>query len=681
MKFSPIHIIIGLVLISTKAFPQEKSNFSNDRVLECIAESYSSDLEDDADLSNILDELEQFIESPLNLNIATRDDLQRLIILNDFQIEKLMAYRDQMGQIYSQQELLNIEGFNEKVVDDLSVFITFQSPVDVPKNYFKNELHIRSQYTFEKANGFIANEDSIKKFSGIEPKLYLKYHVDKDGRFDLGITAENDAGEEFFTGSNTAGFDFYSGFLGWKGEKAIRKVYLGDFQIKTGQGLIFWSGFGKRKSSESTTIRFSGQGIRPYSSTTEYGFFRGIAAQFNLNRFDLIAFYSNKNSDANISEYDENNNPAAVSSLQTSGYHRTESEISDKHSLNIQTAGLTTKYTQDRFSIGINGGFQKFNIPVEPNEKLYNQYYFRGTENFNLSADYLWMLNKINFFGEAAYSKSGGYAFTSGLEATPSSEVAFSVLFRDYKKNFHPINGSSFSEFGSVSNERGIYSGLTCFAIPKMTITSYLDLYETYWIKFNSLAPVKGYDFVLQSGYSINRKVSVYMRLKTEARNQNASVASTIKRDITVQTNRIRLNVDWEPNENINLRLRSEWSGIQEEDSLNKGWLLLTDASFRTNNEKFAATARIAWFKTEDYGSRIYAYENDVPSSFNIPAYYSKGWRYYLNLKYKVWEKISIYFKLSQTRYRNDINSIGSGYSLINGNRKTEIKLQLRFQF
>jgi hypothetical protein len=681
MKIKIIHIAIVLLFLTTKVLPQEKSNFSTDQVLECITESYAGEMEDETDLTNILDELQEYIDSPLNINMASREDLEKLIVLNDRQIETLIAYREKMGQIYSMQELLTLEGFNEKVVDDLSIFIAFQTPDEKPRKYLKNELRLQSQYVFEKASGFIDDENGEKKYKGIEPKLLLKYRADKDGRLDFGFCGENDAGEAFFSGSNPAGFDFYSGFLGWKGDKIVRKVYLGDFRIKTGQGLIFGSGYGGRKSAETTNINSSGQGIKPSSSTTEYGFFRGIAAQINMNHFDLTAFYSNKNSDANITLIDGNNNPNAVSSLQTTGYHRTESEISDKNSLNIQTAGASVKYTLNNFAASLIGGYQKLNIPVIPTEKLYNKYYFRGTENFNIGADYLWIFNNVNLFGEAAISKSGGFALLTGFEANPSSEIGISVLFRDYKKDFQTINGSSFSEFGSTSNERGIYSGLTCYAIPKMTISSYLDLYESYWIKFNSIRPVKGYDFLLQSDYSLNSNITLSIRYKTETRNGNSSLSSTIKKDVDTKTEHLRFNMEWKPTLNLNFRFRTEWSGILEEDSLNQGWLIFTDASFSTTDEKFSITARLAWFVTKNYDSRIYAYENDVPSSFNIPAYYSNGWRYYLNLKYKVLKKISLYFKLSQTRYQNNLSSIGSGYSLINGNHKTELKLQLRFLF
>jgi hypothetical protein len=90
-------------------------------------------------------------------------------------------------------------------------------------------------------------------------------------------------------------------------------------------------------------------------------------------------------------------------------------------------------------------------------------------------------------------------------------------------------------------------------------------------------------------------------------------------------------------------------------------------------------TARIAWFNTESYNSRIYAYENDLLYMFSIPAYFGRGFRTYLNLKYKISKNIEAWFKLANTTL-NNAESIGSGYSEISGNKKTEVKFQLRLK-
>ena len=89
---------------------------------------------------------------------------------------------------------------------------------------------------------------------------------------------------------------------------------------------------------------------------------------------------------------------------------------------------------------------------------------------------------------------------------------------------------------------------------------------------------------------------------------------------------------------------------------------------------------RLMYFETGGYDSRLYAYENDVLYSFSIPVFYDKGYRYYFNLNYDFSKKISCWFRLAQTIYK-DKTSVGSGLDEIPGNKKTEIKLQVQYYF
>ena len=89
---------------------------------------------------------------------------------------------------------------------------------------------------------------------------------------------------------------------------------------------------------------------------------------------------------------------------------------------------------------------------------------------------------------------------------------------------------------------------------------------------------------------------------------------------------------------------------------------------------------RLMYFETTGYDSRLYAYENDVLYSFSIPVFYDKGYRYYLNLNYDFSKKISFWFRVAQTIYKDKI-SVGSGLDEIKGNKKTEVKLQVQYYF
>ena len=99
------------------------------------------------------------------------------------------------------------------------------------------------------------------------------------------------------------------------------------------------------------------------------------------------------------------------------------------------------------------------------------------------------------------------------------------------------------------------------------------------------------------------------------------------------------------------------------------------------NMEKFPLNiiSRVAWFNTDSYNSRIYAYENDLLYTFSIPAFFGKGLRSYLNLNYKISEKIDCWFKIANT-FWSDRDVISSGYNEIQGKNKTELKFQLRLK-
>lgn len=47
--------------------------------------------------------------------------------------------------------------------------------------------------------------------------------------------------------------------------------------------------------------------------------------------------------------------------------------------------------------------------------------------------------------------------------------------------------------------------------------------------------------------------------------------------------------------------------------------------------------ARSEWFRADNWDDRIYVYERDAPGSFNVPAYYGRGWNHslFLGMKYR----------------------------------------------
>ena len=118
----------------------------------------------------------------------------------------------------------------------------------------------------------------------------------------------------------------------------------------------------------------------------------------------------------------------------------------------------------------------------------------------------------------------------------------------------------------------------------------------------------------------------------------------------------------------------------QKGKAASEGFMIYTDVLYKPVMKPFSGNIRLMYFETDDYNSRLYAYESDVLYSFSIPVFYDKGYRYYINLNYDIGKKLSFWAKWSQFLY-SDRKSVGSGLDEIKGSRRTEVKLQAMYKF
>ena len=128
------------------------------------------------------------------------------------------------------------------------------------------------------------------------------------------------------------------------------------------------------------------------------------------------------------------------------------------------------------------------------------------------------------------------------------------------------------------------------------------------------------------------------------------------------------------------LRTRFSLSHYHKEQIKEKGFLVYQDLIYATRNSRFKMQYRLAWFKTDSYQSRIYAYENNVLYGYSFPSFMGEGWRTYLNLSWKPLNSLTCYLKSGFTVYP-DREVIGSGVTKVEGNKWYDLALQLRFTF
>ena len=674
------HVVLLLLFIPFFPIDLIGQERSREQEIEQIIESIRESAEDETESALVLEDLTHLAEQPLYINSASGADMEKLHFLNFSQIATIISYREKHGDILSSYELSSLPGFSPDIVKRISPFISFSQPQSGGRKYSRkgrSYLLLKGQRLFPESRGYKSASDSEPpKYPGTPERFYTRYHYEKPERWAAGFTAEKDAGEEFFTGDNASGFDFYSAFAAVYGKGVIRQINIGDYYVRTGQGLNYWSGMGAGKSADVLNTMKSGQGIRAYTSTDENRFFRGGAMTVGTGPFEMFLFFSDKNRDANqILE-----EPPVFTSLQTSGLHRTEGEQTDKLAMNERVYGGYAQLKAAHFRAGISYSRQQFSGEIQPSEELYKQYYFRGNTNQQAGIDYQVAFPSIQLFGEVAASENRALAGIQGIIWHPHPQIGVSAVYRNYSRAFHSFYGNAFGESSGVRNENGFYFGTEILLAPKLKLDFYADSYRFPWLRSYTSSPGSGAELFSQLTWSPLPDFECYLRGKTETRPDKVSNEVTTATDADETTTRLRLHTDWDLLESVTLRNRVEYAEYRKGDETETGLLAFQDVVFHLSKLKTECWIRYAWYNTDGYNSRIYAYENDVLYHFSIPAFYGKGHRMYLNLKWAPDRVVTLYLKGGYS-LRPGLETWGSGNDETTGDSRVDIRALLRIRW
>lgn len=672
--------IFLLCILSGKVLSQQ--NAPGGQALESLIEWFSEEAEEDSDMAQWLEELYVLFENPLNINTASTEELLRIPFLNEVLAANIIDHRSRSGSLASLFELASVKGIDRSLAEKISLFVTVSdetlpsSSFGQARSYGRHQLLVKGWQSFPRPAGYFSNGDKPPAFQGDAQKLYARYLYSKGNILQAGITGDRDPGEEFFKGSNPYGFDFLSAHVGFRVSDLVPQVIVGDFLVRAGQGLLLWQGFTMGKSAEVLGKARANSQIRPYTSTDENFFFRGIAATLNMGSVRSHVFVSRKKSDGN--QVTDEEDQIAFTSLQTSGYHRTLSEIEDKNSVRHTVSGITAGYSHGLFYLGSQVVHDHFKYPFVRGTQLYQKFMFSGKENLNVSVDYRYIPGRLQLYGEAALSASGGYAFIQGLEGRLHDQVNLSMVFRHYARHYQSTWGSAFGENTRNANETGLYIGVRVFPFAGFALSGYGDWFRFPWLNYGTAGPSVGHDYLLQGDWKLSRRMAAYIRIR------NKSKATKVKSEKLYQDERytrtsLRLNFRYQINEHFFIRNRYEISGYTLH-AKEGGYLLYQDAGWAPERFPISLTLRYAYFRTDGYNARIYAYENDLLYNFSTVSVFGEGIRAYLNLRYKLTGSSDIWMKAGQTRYF-DRDEISSGHSKIGGNRKSEFKIQYRYRF
>ncbi len=669
-----------MITIFIKAEGQEREI---DILLGNILESVSDENIDIEELTSVFTKL---LITPLDLNLATKDDLNSLLILNDFQVESLLDYRKVYGRFYSIYELQYIDGFDKSVLDLLKPFITAGSSLagdpfslNALISDTKHEFTFRSKRVLSKQQGYspitaaqLEDKPESRYLSGPQYLLF-QYQSSYNDKFSMNLTAENDSGEPLIFKNGKVGPDFFSFSLEYKGNKHIEKLILGDFSAGFGQGLVFWSSFNSVSfQTDPLKIKMSEQSFKPYKSSGEFGFLRGCAITFSYGKFRISTALSFRKLDAKISGNE-------FSTIYETGEHNTFSRVYNKNTLS-EGIGLTNiSYNSDKFKVGFSLAAYGYD---KKNGKSYSDYnIFQKYDGIfgNAGFDFVYILNGTRLFGEAAIDKNYNPAVLSGVIGYITSDISYGVMARYYSEGYNAPHSSPYSQNTRPNNEKGIKFTFSHRNILKWRFFSSLDYTYFSGPKYRVSSPSYEIDGKIELSNNIYEKVSKSLKMRYsrgfyDLKRENDkpilqghnkfSVKYNLRYNITEKftfTNRVELNMY-----------------MLDKERINYGYMMFQDIKYSGRGDLLTCSLRAAYFNSLNWDNRIYVSESDISSLYSSLCY-GNGIKYYLLVNYKFWRRATVRFKYSLLNYF-DRKKIGEGLTLIESPSKHEVKIQITFR-
>lgn len=641
------------------------------------------------DDSYVLD-LETFNKNPLNLNGASSEDLIKLHLLSIMQVRNFITYRNLLGSFISVHEIQAIPGWDLETIHMLLPYIVVRKNESVYSALSQRwkggdeTFLIRAGRVLEKSKGYEkpASPDA-SYYKGSAENYFIRYLYDYKQLLAFGFTGEKDAGEPFLRSAQRYGFDFYSFHFFLRNVGIIKSLAIGDYTISLGQGLTQWQTFSNSKSSQVLAIKRESETIKPYHSSGEFNFHRGAAITLQKNHWLASFFFSSQAISTHLVP-DTASREDLFSSFQQSGYHRTATEIADRNNSRQISMGGNIRYSDAQFHVGLNAVRFQFSRPFQKRDEPYNLYSLKGTRLTDYSVDYDYTYRNMHLFGEFAMDQWRSFAWIQGALISLADNLDVSFLYRNISPAYKSLYSDAFTENSVPQNERGFYAGLAYRPLPGLLLGTYYDMYEFPWLRYGVDAPSSGRDFIISGVYSPTRSWHLTALYKSELKTANASGSTGgTHLLVTPLKQRWRIETDYLINRSLQLNSLMEFLWIRQPGATREGYLGAATASYQHKDLSVSLGAVI--FETDDYDSRIYAYEADLLYYFAIPSYFGRGIRYYLNIHRDFSRllargpkhiKLSGWLKWGQIFYPG-ASSIGTGLDEIPGNRKSELKAEV----
>jgi len=664
-----------ILLLLMMAFTEAKGQTWQE-VYEELTDLGSDDGEDTDALEDSYELLEQLAGHPIDLNKASREDLEQLPFLTAQQVMELQEYLYRYGPMRSLGELRMVRSLDYHQLRLLPyfVFVTGEEEDSLATHYrppIKQTLSATLRVPFYQRAG------DRNGYLGYPYRHTLRYELKRGDRLRIGLTAAQDAGEPFFASGNSWGYDTYNYYLQVRQWGRLDNLVVGKYRVSAGMGLVLGQTF---QLGKLATLQSQGRQpttLRPHSSRSVADYLQGAAATISLLRgsrrmadvpqLHLTAFMSYRPVDATL------NDDGAAQTIVASGYHRTPTEMNKKGNTHLTTAGTHVAYRQGAFRLGATAVYTHSDRRLEPLSSLFRRHYARGADFFNASLDYAYTHHRMAFSGETALDGHGHIATMNTASLRATDRLSLMLLQRFYSYRYATLHGHAFGRGGQrVQNESGLYLGFTWQPLASWQLQGYADYAHYPWARYLVSQTSDDVDLLLQASWH-NRHWTLTARHHTRLgqRDNDDKTALTHNND-----HRERLSATWQGGP---WTLKTQLDLSRHEYKQNDGgWLVSQQAVY--SRPAFTVSAMAAYFDTDSYQSRIYVYERQLQHEFYFPTYYGQGMRLGLMARTDILPQLRVALRLGYTNYF-DRSTIGTGLQQIARSHTSDLDVQLRWKF
>lgn len=634
----------------TAVYPQ----FPESDGWESVLETLLSDEELTADaLEELSDMYESLHAAPLNINMATRDELSMLPFLTDRQIEDIHAYIYMHGPMLTLGEL-QLTGSLDYATRQLLRHFVYAGPPLPQKERIKMADVLQNGRTEVVARMDIPLylRDGFKKGTYLGGRLShnLRWSFNWHNRIRFGVSADKDAGER--------GYDFWSPYLFIKDMGILKELAVGNFKAQFGQGLLLGGGFSVGKSMALSSMSRQTQGLRPHSSTGEYGYLRGGGAALGWGHTTFTLLASRTPVDATLK------GDTVISSFKEDGYHRTSLELSKKHNVTLGMVAANMRYSFRGLRFGVTAMTESLTVPYKGQRRL-----------SGMSADC-----SVN---RARYSLQAELSLLDSKPALIASQTfrlgngwTANAVVRHYSPEYMSLHSNAMAE-SSVQNETGLLAGFA-HSGRDLKVSGYADFFMHPEPRYGASAPINGMDLRMEADWRVGRRDALYATARFKSKQKDCKYTGQLEYCLT---GRYRLR--WMHDCRSGAQLRMQFFYVRYDfiaEPITNGYALTGSFSHSLLEERLDVDLSAAAFHTQSYDCRVSVYESGFRYSYNFMSLYGKGGRLAVMVRYRLNAAMQLNVKAGGTYYL-DRDEISLSHQRITSSHKEDISLQFIAKF